>query len=308
MASPIVIVTAVESGFGFLLTSTILFLVLLRGTKTYHYLFAALLFICAIWDLGVFMLMIRNTHVEELEVLGYTIGLPCLFIPALIFHFTCLYTGRPLKWAIISVWGISVILALLSQAGIYWVIEGAYRYSWGNIYRIAPSLFDPLVLVLWFGVNLWACWLLFQGAKRATSRLERRHHLYIGSGFLVITFAIVKVGVVMGIDIPILLPLGMFLVDIFNAIIGIAIIKDQLFDITVIVKKGTLYSILAGLFIFLYSLFEHIIVTYIGETVGEHSNWVHFISIAAGIALLMPVKKRLEHRVEGFFAQRVLEF
>jgi hypothetical protein len=112
----------------------------------------------------------------------------------------------------------------------------------------------------------------------------------------------------MGINVPILLPMGMFLVDIFNAIIGIAIIKDRLFDITVIIKKGTLYSILAGLLIFIYSFSEHIFVTYIGETIGEHSNLVHFISIGIGIAVLMPVKNRLERVMERYFAHKKLEF
>jgi hypothetical protein len=125
---------------------------------------------------------------------------------------------------------------------------------------------------------------------------------------LVITFAAVKVGVAMGINLPFLLPLGMFLVDIFNAIIGIAIIKDRLFDITVIIKKGTLYSILAGLLIFIYSFVEHLLVTYVGERFGEESAWLHMISIAIGIAVLMPVKNRIEKGVEGYFAHRKLEF
>jgi hypothetical protein len=163
-------------------------------------------------------------------------------------------------------------------------------------------------MVAWFGINLSACWLLFKGAKRVTSRLERRHYLYIASSILVITFAIVKVGVVMGINIPILLPLGMFLVDVFNAIIGLAIIKDRLFDITVIIERGALYSILAALLIFIYSFAEHILVTYIGETIGENSSLVHLISIAVGIAVLMPVKNRLERAIEVYFAHKKLEF
>jgi hypothetical protein len=100
----------------------------------------------------------------------------------------------------------------------------------------------------------------------------------------------------------------MFLVDIFNAIIGIAILKDRLFDITVIIKKGTLYSILAGLLIFIYSLSEHLLVTYIGENVGENSTLVRFISIAVGVAICIPVKNRLERLMERYFAQKKLEF
>jgi hypothetical protein len=308
MVSFIVIITAIESGLGFLLSGLILYLLLSRRRKAYHYLFAAFLFVCLFWDLGTFLLMIRNNHLNELETIGYIIGVPCGFIPILIFHFACQYTGRPFKWAVALGWVLTTIFFVLGFFGLYWKVDGVYIYNWGNLFKVAPSLAGNLYMVVWFVFNLSACWLLFKGEKKAASRLERRHYLYILTGTLVITFAIVKVGVVMGINIPILLPLGMFLVDVFNAIIGLAIIKDRLFDITVIIKKGTLYSILAGLLIFIYSLSEHLLVTYIGETFREYSNWAHFISIAVGIAILIPVKNRLERGLEGYFAHKKLEF
>lgn len=279
-----------------------------RGRKNYHYLFAAFLLICSIWDLGTFLLMIRNEHVEELDIIGRIAILPCTFIPALIFHFANLYIGKPIKWAVALLWGLTVAMWVPIIAGVVYRIEGIYSYDWGNIFKVMPSVLDPMVFIFWFGINLWACWLLYKGAKRAASRLERRHYIYIVSGFLALTFAIVKALLTMGINISFLLPLGMFLVDIFNAIIGIAIIKDRLFDITVIIQKGTLYSILAGLLILIYSLSEHILVTNIGETFREYSNWAHFISIAVGIAILIPVKNRLERSMEGYFAHKKLEF
>jgi len=308
MPSPIVIATVIESSLGALLTGVILYLVLRHGRKAYHYLFAAFLLVCLMWDLGTFLLMLRNEHPGELEAIGYIIAMPCGFIPALIFHFACEYTGRRIKWAIALGWAMTGALWVLGLAGIYWRIEGVYAYDWGNVFRVAPSVFDSLGMVVWFGFNLAACWLLYRSATRATSRLERRHRLYIMAGLLVITLAILKVGVVMGIDVPILLPLGMFLVDIFNAIIGIAIIKERLFDITLIISKGTLYSILAGLLIFIYSLTEHVLITSLGELIGAHSGIVQLVSIAVGIAVLMPLKRRLEHGIDGYFAQKKLEF
>ena len=308
MPSFTVIITAIESGFGFLLTSTVLYLVLSHRRKAYHYFFAAFLLICAIWDLGIILTMIRNEYIEELDIIGRVAILPCMFIPALIFHFANLYTGRPNKWAVALVWGLTGAIWATIITGVFYRIEGIYAYDWGNIFRVAPSVLDPMFSIFWFGVNLSACWLLFKGSKRATTLLERRHYLYIISGFLAVTFAAVKGLIPMGIDIPFLLPLGMFLNDIFVSIIGLAIIKDRLFDITVIVKKGTLYSILAGLLIFVYSFSEHTLVTYIGETIGEHSNLLHLISIAVGIAVLMPVKNRIERAVERYFAHKKLEF
>jgi hypothetical protein len=308
MSSPIVIITAIESGLGFLLTSTAFYLVLSRGRKLYHYLFAAFLLICVIWDLGIFLMMIRNEHVEELDIIGRIAILPCIFIPALIFHFANLYTGRPIKWAVALVWGLTGATWVPIIAGLFYRIEGIYAYDWGNIFRVVPSVSDPMVFIFWFGINLSACWLLFKSFKRATSRLERRHHLYIISGLLAVTFAVVKALVTMGIDVSFLLPLGMFLNDIFVTIIGLAIIKDRLFDITVIIKKGTLYSILAGLLIFIYSFSEHVLITYFGKLIAGYSEMVHLFSIAVGIAVLMPVKRRLERGIETYFTQKKLEF
>jgi hypothetical protein len=308
MPSPIVIITAVESFFGFLLTSVVLYLVLSRGRQTYHYIFSAILLICAIWDLGVFLIMVRNEHAQEMEVLGPIAVLPCTFIPALIFHFANLYTGRFIKWAVVLIWVLTGVIWLPILAGAFYQIEGIYAYDWGNIFRVVPSVYDPMVFFIWYGVNLSACWLLYNGYRRATSPLERRHYLYIISGFLVFTFVVVKALVTMGVNIPFLLPLGMFLSDIFISIIALAIIKDRLFDITVIVKKGTLYSILAGLLLFIYSFSEHILVTYVGETIGEHSTLLHLMSIGLGIAILMPLKNRIEGSIEQYFEHKKLEF
>jgi hypothetical protein len=89
MHSTTVIVAAITSGIGFLLNGTVLFLVLLRGRQKYHYLFAGIPLILAIWDIGIFLTMIRNSHIHELPVYGHIVGMPCAFIPALIYHFTC---------------------------------------------------------------------------------------------------------------------------------------------------------------------------------------------------------------------------
>jgi hypothetical protein len=308
MASPVVILTAIESGFGALLTGTVLYLVLSHGRNAYHYLFAVFLFICFIWDFGTFLLMLRNEHLEELPIIGRAAILPCIFIPALIFHFVNLYTGRPKKWAIILVWVLTALSIIPIPMGYFYQIEGSYTYEWGNIFRVKPTVMDPMIFIFWYGINLSAIWLLYKNIKNVTSNLERRHYVYLITGFLVITFSILKALVTLGIDVAFLLPLGMFFNDIFVAIIGLAIIKDRLFDITVIIKKGTVYSILAGLLIFIYSFVEHLLVTFIGERIGEESTWLHMISIAIGIAVLMPVKSRIEKAVERYFAHRTLVF
>ncbi len=306
--SATIVITALESGFGTLLTGTVLYLVASRGRKTYHYLFAAFLLICFIWDLGTCLLMLRNEHLNELDIIGRAAILPCIFIPALIFHFANLYTGRPIKWAIILVWVLTCLTWIPIIAGVTYQIEGNYMYGWGNIFKVEPTIFDPVVFIFWYAINLSAIWLLYQGAHKETDTLQKRHYVYIIAGLLVVTFSILKALVTMGIDVAFLLPLGMFLNDVFVAIIGLAIIKERLFDITVIIRKGTVFSLLAAILIFTYSFAEHILVTYVGDMVGENSAVLHLIAVGIGIAVMMPVKNRIEKGIDGYFAHRKLQF
>lgn len=103
------------------------------------------------------------------------------------------------------------------------------------------------------------------------------------------------------------MPTCMFLNDLAVALIAIAIIKEGLLDITVIVKKATVYSALVALIIFIFSLSEHFLATYVGDLFGGESVYIHVISIALVVGILMPVRSRLERRIEGFFSRAKVE-
>ena len=50
------------------------------------------------------------------------------------------------------------------------------------------------------------------------------------------------------------------------------------------------------------------LATYVGEIFAEHSIFIHLISIAVVIAVLMPVRQRVERAIEGIFARKKVEF
>ncbi len=272
MASTTVILTSIISFLGFLLNSGVMYLVLSRGRKRHHYLFAGILLICAIWDFGIFLAMIRNQFVDELVIYGYVVFYPCIFLPALIYHFTGTYLNQVRVKTTILWYAVGVISTVLMALGIAGRLEGVYTYSWGHIFRPNEEMLAgfPVQIVTFLFPVLASCWFFYQAYRKETSPLPRRHHLYIFTSFLMISFATVKLGVLFDIDVPFLLPAGMFFNDIFAAVIGIAIIKDRLFDITLIVQKGAIYSGLAAVIIFVFSFSEHMLVTYLGHFFGEH--------------------------------------
>jgi hypothetical protein len=308
--STIVTLTAISSFIGFVLNSAVLYLVLSRGRRKYHYLFAGILLICAVWDLSITITMLRNEHPGDLILLGKILNIVCIFLLPLIFHFTCSYINRPYPKTTAILWAMTTIMAVLWIFGIGGKINDVYHYSWGNIWR-GDQIF---VITTWLAIPLWilnfsvACWLLYGQIKRESSQVTRRHLLYVLVGFMAIGLAVVKVLVVVGVDVAFLLPMGMAFNDLFVALIGIAIIKERLFDITLVLKKGALYSALGAGIILIFSISEHMLATYIGEFLGEESFIIHIISIAVVIAILMPVKHWLERIIEGYFHQKQFEF
>jgi len=310
MQSGAVLATSITSFIGFLLNSTILALVLSRGRKLYHYLFSGFLFICAFWDLGVFLCMIRNSHVNELPIYGYIIWAPCTFMPAIIYHFTCNYLNQPSRKLTIFVWAACIVFFILGFSPMGGKMVGVYHYSWGNIFRPdATLLMGCLASAPFVYFFIWlSCWYLLRAYRRERSVLKKRHILYILISFFIVSLAMAKVSILYGIDNRYLMPICMFINDIAVALIGVAIIKYQLFDITVIIKKTTIYSVLAAIVIFVFSVSEHLLSTYVGQLLGEESMYIHIISIAAVVGVFMPVRGRLERAIERGFGRKKVKF
>lgn len=309
MPSAVIPVTAVSSGLGVLLNSGILAVVLTKGKQRYHFLFAGVLAICAIWDLCIFLLMIRNNHIREIQLYGYAIA-PCGLLPPLMYHFACTYIDQPRRWTTIFLWAIGLFATAGMATGLLGRIEGVYQYPWGNIFRPDErlTLANLVALPAWLVITLSACWLISKRYRQERDPLFRRHLLYVLAALITISVAVVKVVVILGVEQGLYLTFGMLATDISAAIIGIAIIKDRLFDITLFVKKGLIYSSLATVLILVFSVSEHMLTTYIADLVSGHSDVLHIIAVAASVAVFLPVKRRVERSVDEYFANRKLSF
>ena len=308
MLSNVLLVTAFASLIGFAINVLVMLVLLSRGRRKHHILFALLLLVPACWDLGIFLIMIRNNFPEEILIYQKIINIPFNLFPAFIYHFTTTYLNQPRRISTIAIYVYSIICLILVLTGAYQPYTGVYNYSWGNIARARWDLGSIVWVVVYHFSILFSCWFLFRARRLESSPLNRRHTGYIIISFIVFSAAYVKVLLTYGFDIPFILPLGILLVDSFGAVIGIAIVKDQLFDITVLVQKGILYSMLTALIIFIFDFTQHLAAAFFEGLVGEHSGFTHYIPIAVVIIAFMPLKQRLEHTVGAIFAKKKIEF
>ena len=170
MQSNAVLITAIIACLGFLINSIVLFFVLSRGRQKYLYLFAAILFAHAMWDLGIFLTMMRNSFTNEVIIYCYVVCAGAAFFPALIYHFACSYLNQPRKKSTIFAWAFCAVIFLLLYTGIGGDV-GVYHHSWGNIFRFDSTLL--IFLSIWFVICycffLSSCWFFFRVYLRETT-------------------------------------------------------------------------------------------------------------------------------------------
>jgi hypothetical protein len=316
MQSNYLLVSVILTGIAFLANGGALFLVLSRGKQNYHYLFAAALAAYAISSLSTFLLTIRNSHLDELPVyFSVNLAVVLLSVPC-IYHFTCRYLNQPRKKSLVFVWVYTAIVTIFTLSGVvlgFGPVE-FIRADWGTYIAFSGEAYATISHIGFIGVLIviiWsACWLLFRARQRETSPMARRHLQYILISFLAISCLFLSILIMpTRLEFSWLIgPIRTLLIAAFGAIVGVAIVKERLFDITVVVKKTTLYSIFLAIIFFVFSLSEHLLATYVGEFFGEHSIFIHMISIAVVIAVLMPIRQKIERAIERLFAKKTVEF
>jgi hypothetical protein len=308
MPSNVVLVTSIVSFIGFIINTLVMSVILLRGRRKYHLLFALILFTAVTWDIGIFLVMIRNSYPNDILLYQTLLTIPINFFPAFVYHFTTTYLNQPRIKSTIALYTYCALGPIGFVAGVFHPVIGVYNYSWGSIGRNA---FDYLTIVWWslYNVSIFvSCWLLLKAHKQESSPVTHRHITYIIVSFIMFGIAQVKVLVAYGIDFPLLLPLGILMVSLFGALIGVAIIKDRLLDITVFIRKGIVYSVLVALIIFIFDFSQHLIAKYLGDILGGNSIYIHFAIIAVVVGLFMPLKPRLETIVNSAFTKKKISF
>jgi hypothetical protein len=224
-------ITALIAAFGLLLNLTVIYLLLSQGRNHYHNLFAGILLINAIWDLGILVSMLRNEFEGELIVYGYISALPCIFLLPLIFQFTCSYLGRTKVKTSLLLWFVGAEIALLMAAGKFGRISAVQHFSWGNFWQGDEAWRQTtLVGILFYCVVLSiACWMLLVRLRNSENQ-DRRHLLIILLGFAGLAVAVARILPSMGAGWPFFLSSGMLIHDGFAVLIGIAILKHTLFQ------------------------------------------------------------------------------
>ena len=212
------------------------FIVLYFGKEKIHRLWAVFNIVVATWGTGTFLAGMAKS--PESSLLAWRIAIiGGIFLGVFFFHMVCVYGDLKRKKTIIFAYSQAVIFAVISLTTKipfpdWQIIFNTYSYP-------VPNIGYATILVFWFIFVALGFYELSKIYKKSNG-FKRLQSFYLLFGFLIGFTGGASVNFpILGINIY---PAGNFTIPIYALMITYAILKYQLLDIRVIIKKAVLYS------------------------------------------------------------------
>jgi signal transduction histidine kinase len=219
------------------------------------------------------------------------------------YNFVIVFLELPSEQKIVNIiYAIDLILAPLFLFTDYF-LSGVNQYFYGYYGKAGPLYI--YYIILFYIILIRTFFLLYKKMYDANYAVEKRNQTkYIFISFLLASVASVDYLPKFGIAIY---PFGCFFILIWFFITTYAILKHQLMDINIVIRKGLVYSILVAVITAIYFIFVMTIGNLFQELVGYQSFVLNLLAIFAIALLFNPLRDRIQHFLDKRFFKGTLE-
>jgi hypothetical protein len=253
----------------------------------------------AVWSFGLGMMTLsKSQHIANFWIRVHYTG--ANLIPIVFLHFILYFLGQQARQKRIIVIGysISLIFEIMNMAGYLAIPVPKPPF----LFYTSPGRFYNLYS-LYFGICvIYAHFLLLKAWRVQNARRRQIQYLFLGSG---IGFFGGSTAFLPVYNIQIF-PFGMYLVALYVFIVGYAILYYQLLDISIIIRKTLIYSMVISALTLIYMAIVALFARVFEGLTGYQT--VFSSAIAAGLITVgfQPLRKRIQGFVdEKFFRQYV---
>jgi len=272
----------------------LVFLVLRRNHKSFlHRVFSLFLLSMALWGLTIFGM--RSS--PDLETaLKWDKAMMAIgpWMSVFFYHFTLLFTGIKSRMRLVpAAYLLCILIAALAPTDLLFAGMEAGPYGYAPVTGVLgyPSIFAIYLFIVLGLINLVS----FHRATTIQEERRRTTFIIVGVGCALLG-GMADIVHAVGVPIP---PLGIHGNILFGGLATVAILKYNLLDIHIVLRKGVAYVLTSALIAIPFvSVF--LLVTFFFEE-ERASPWVYFLLFIALVFILPQLWQWIQRRVERWF-------
>ena len=258
-----------------------------------------LIFCCVFssWMFSLFFLYYFGTSVEKAVFWSKSIYIGACFSPVLSYHFIIAYLNiKKRPWVLYLFYALSSLFLFLTYTNS--ILNGVHLYSWGfyPLYGKSHPFFIAYLLI----ENCYTLYLLYnkyQHRFEMTSQDFMRVK-YVFIAWIIGHFALINFLPTYGLKIY---PAGNFFIAILVVVLTYTIIRHQLLDIKIIIKKTLLYSLTLTSITIIYFLAIYTLEKTFSIMIGYKSTLMTLFIIVIFSIVFIPLKNKIQYLIDKYF-------
>jgi len=256
-----------------------------------------------LWSLGYFGFLLVNLKEAGffwIKVLYWG----AIFIPTFCFHFVCVLFGIANKKRILIrlSYCLSIFFALTNFT-LYFVadLKPMFNFKWWPV----PGLFFPFFVAHFLATLSYGVFLILREYRKAPHRRKiQALYLLLGIG---IAFLGGSTNYLSIFGLPIF-PFGNLFVIALAGLVTYAIVRHQLLEIEVIIKKTLVFAGIVTSAVCVIALPVALVQTIIGRAIGIPPFWLMITGVATSVLIYRPVDKRLTILTDRYLFQKKINY
>jgi two-component system NtrC family sensor kinase len=293
------------SGLVLVITGIVLLVIILMSGKTrLHYMWGVFNVAVMIWGTSVFFIG-RSEDPVTSEYWWKIAHIGVILIPVFFYHVVRLLCGLPEKKILLYIYIQGVVFLVLNVLDINDLFLSKMKFVFNSFYYFTPGKLYHVFLASWVAIVSYGIIMLFISYRKSSGIRKNQYALFLAGLCAGFSGGLTNFFPAYGVN---LYPFGNFGIPVYCIIATYSILRYRLMDIHLVIKKGMVYSLSAGI---LTSLFVVLVITltkYLSDVTGGMSFVITIISALTIAVLFNPLKNRVQRIIDKTFYKRSYDF
>jgi signal transduction histidine kinase len=253
------------------------------------------------WGFGALMFSQAKNPQTAIVAWRLTYLFGVLWISPLFYHFVCIFLELRRPKSILLQYVLSVFFLLCMPSRLFF---RRIDFLWNSIFVTRSGIIHVVFFIWWISLVIYSHCLLLQALPNVSPSKKNQIKYFFIAMLMGFSFGSLNFLYNFGVDIY---PWVQFPVCLYPVIMAYAILKHRLMEITFVIRKTLLYSLMSAILAAIYGVTVTVLAFVLGTRHGVPSAFSYSLATVVITLLFNPLRVKIQRLIDRYFFRESLD-